>query len=230
MTSEACEEAIYDLSLKHEKLLQALSKCDPEDELCPTESLKKIIARVEKTLDALKSRSVKLTDLGKFRIKVTIPKTSSKKPAHIVIRLDQMRTSKSLEVGNFIIIKPPTGSPFNTPRIVSRSTCVNYSYSFDLPDRTPRTIAFAKASDVEVTIWKFVPEMEIGKGHSVLLASAKAQVLPLCFSPVSSGPLEFKTPEGKKTQYVFEATLSTDEPLIPENGMCIDEQMELIRE
>lgn len=231
-SDESYAEVIDDLTEKHDCLSKALAKCDPEDELCPTASLRGIVERVARTLQALKDRAVCRSDLGKFRIKVTIPRTSSRQSALVTIRLDQMRTSKSLDINYYVVIKAPTGDELTTPRVVSTATCMNYVHTFMIPDRSPRSIAFAKAADVDFTIWKYTPmaEVKIGKGRSTLIASAKAQVMPLCFAAVSSGPLDFKTPTGQKTEYVFEATLTTDEPLIPENGMTIDEQMELIRE
>jgi hypothetical protein len=70
-----------------------------------------------------------------------------------VIRLDQMRTSKPLELNDYIIIRPPIGPELTTPRVVTRFCFFNDTHAFDIPDRSPRNIALAKASDVKFTIW-----------------------------------------------------------------------------
>lgn len=229
---DAYAEKIEQLARQQQLLSDALEKCDPEDEFCPTESLRAVVERVSRTLDALNAREVALSELGKFRVKVMIPKTSSKKPAHITIRVDQQPTSKPLVRNDYVVITPPVGKPFTGPLVPSKWTTVNYSHSFDLPDRSQKTIAFAKTALVEVAIWHFTstPERGVGTGIPSVVATAKVQVLPLCFAAVSTTPLEFKTPDGKKTDYVFGMTLLADDPLMPVNGLCIDEQMELLRD
>ena len=226
-------EKVDQLLRQRDLLVDALAKCDPEDEIFPTDSLRTVVERVSRTLDALKSRSVKLNDLAKFRVKVTIPKTSSKKPAHIAIRVDQLPTSKPLERNDYVVITPPVGKSFTGPLVPSKWTTVNYAHSFDLPDRSQKTIAFAKTAIVEVAICHFTstPELGVGTGKHSVIATAKVQVLPMCFAAVRSAqPLEFKTPDGKKSEYVFGMTMLAEEPLMPVNGLCIDEQVELIRE
>jgi hypothetical protein len=220
------------LSNTRENLLKAFEQCDSDDDQYPTAAIQKAVDRCLNTISELEAQRVFFPDLKLFRIKVTIPTTSTKSPARIVIRLDQMRTSKPLEINDYIIIKPPIGPSFSTPRVAVRDCWFNYTHSFEIPDRSPRSIALAKASDVEFTIWRFTAhyEIAIGKGKVSLLARARAPVLPLCFAVMASTQLEFKTVDGEKTYYAFETTMTTAEPLVPGTKDLLDDQVHLIKE
>jgi hypothetical protein len=226
------QEAVTKLLAIRAKLQAALSQCDADDDQFPTAAIARAIERCSSTIDELQAKTVQLDSLKKFRLRVSIPKTSTRRPAHVVIRLDQMRTSKPLELNDYIVIKPPIGPELTTPRVATRFCFFNYTHAFDIPDRSPRNIALAKASDVEFTIWRYTAEFEkkIGQGRVDLLARAKAPLLPLCFAAMVTTPLEFKTTDGEKTYYAFETTMTTAEPLITERKEIIDEQVELIKE
>jgi hypothetical protein len=215
-----------------EGLLNTLEQCYPDDEQYPTAAITKAIDRCSNTIYELEARRASFSDLKLFRIKVTIPTTPTKCPAQIVLRLDQMRTSKPLEVNDYIVIKPPTGPPFTAPRAASRECWYNYTHSFEIPDRSPRSIALTKAADVEFTIWRYTAhfEIEIGKGKVHLLALAKAPLLPLCFAATSSTQLEFKTPDGEKTYYRFETTMTTPDPIVPGTKDLLEDQVYLIKQ
>jgi hypothetical protein len=214
------------------KLQDALSQCDPDDDQFPTAAISRAIDRCSSTISELQAKTAQFDSLRKFRLRVSIPTASTRHPAQVVIRLDQMRTSKPLELNDYIVIKPPIGPELTTPRVATRFCFFNYTHAFDIPDRSPRNIALTKASDVEFTIWRYTAEFhkKIGQGRVDLLAHAKAPLLPLCFSAMVTTPLEFKTPDGEKTYYAFETTMTTAEPLIPERKEILDEQVELVKE
>jgi hypothetical protein len=225
-------ELVPYLTAKQSTLEAALKKCDPTDEQHPTALLKQILDRISRTLAVLQDKTNSVPRLSKYRFRVSVPRTSAKYPAHINIRLDQKKTSKPLDLNEFFVIKPPLGPVLTTARVASRYCCVNYTHEFDLPDRSPQSIALAKASDVEFCIWRYTAQSEIaiGKGKIDLLAKAKAPLMPLCFAATASCPLEFKTADGDKTEYAFEVVLTTAEPLIPEAGALLDEQLILLKE
>ena len=231
-SEEAYEQAVEQLTRHHNQLLKAVAKCDPEDDLCPIDSIQTIADRIGRTLAALKERSVKLTDLRQFMVKVTVPKVSSRKPVVITIRIDQLPTSRPLEVNEYLVIQSPMGEEHTMPLIVTKSVCVNYTRKFIVPDRTQRTIDFMRTAFIDVSIWKFTltPELGLGTGKKSIVATAKTQFLPLCCSKVNSLQLDFRTPDRQKTDYVFSMTTSTDVPLVREFETCIDEQLALIRE
>jgi hypothetical protein len=222
---------VTSLQETREKLLNALEQCDPSDDQYPTAAISKAIDSCSNTIYELEARRAFFPDLKLFRLKVTIPTTSSKTPAKIVIRLDQMRTSKPLEVNDYIVIKPPIGPALTTPRVASRHSFFNYAHSFEIPDRSPRSIALAKAADVEFTIWRYSAhfEIKIGYGTVDLLASGKVPILPLCFAATSTAHVEFKTPDGDKTYYAFETTMRTGEPLVPGTKDLIDDEVHLLK-
>jgi hypothetical protein len=215
-----------------EKLLNALEECDPDDEQYPTAAVNKAIDRCSNTIYELEARRVSISDLKLYRLKLTVPTTSTKVPAVVSIRLDQMRTSKPLEINDYIVIKPPIGQSFTTPRVASRDCWFNYSFSFEIPNRSPRCVAIAKAGEIEFTIWRYTAHFEvaIGTGKNTVLAQAKAPLLPLCFAAMAATRLEFKTADGERTYYAFEMTMTTEDPIVPGTKDLLEDSLQLLKE
>jgi hypothetical protein len=218
------------LRAARERLLGALGQCDASDEQYPTAAISRAIDACSGTIDALEAGRALCGDLRAFRLRVTVPATSSRAPARIAIRLDQMRVSKPLEVNDYVVIRPPVGPALTTPRVAARNCFFNYAHAFEIPDRSPRSIALAKAADVEFAIWRYTAhfEVRIGHGTAELLASGRVPLLPLCFAAMSTAHIEFKTPDGEKTYYAFETTMRTAEPLVPGTRELIDEEIRLL--
>lgn len=218
---------------KQLELIQAFNACNQKDESSPHEAIRTVVDRMTRTMKSIEHKEAELSDLKKYKVRFVITKTPMNEPLDVNIRLDQLRTSKPLEKNQFIVIKTPLGPSLTTPRIVAANTCVNYTHSFTLPDRSQRSVAMMKASDVEFSIFQYITEFDkkIGKGRVEFVASAVAPLMPLCFSSMTFTPLEFKNNKGEKTNYVFETTMSTKEMLIPENDeIIIDEILELLPE
>ena len=134
---------IKDLEAKKEKLVRALNQCEKDSDVSPYSQISQIINRIDHTIEKLKSEPVILRH---YYVRFAIPKMSTLRPLKVNVRIDQMLDSLPLGLNYFIVVKPPIGDAISMPRVTSKMTQVNYTCSFQFPDRTQKYVSMAKAN------------------------------------------------------------------------------------
>ncbi|OHT12928.1 hypothetical protein TRFO_17088 [Tritrichomonas foetus] len=222
-------DKIADLQEKRKKISDGLALCDTNADQSPAPQMQQIIDRIDKTISVLKTIPIQLKH---YLVRFAIPQSTTNRPLDVRIRIDQMPDSLPLDLNYFIVIKPPFGDTYSTPRVASKMTQVNYVHTFQIPDRSQRSISIAKSNEIVFQIYKYTTQFHIavGKGKTYFVASAKAPLLPLCFSSHATTALEFVDQDGDPMDYKFEVSMLADEPLIPNNNLVIEEQIDLLKE
>jgi len=205
---------INNLQEKKSELCSVLSKCDKTLEDTSVQMLAKAIQAIEISIDEIQKGYKDPSGLKEFKIIVTLPPIINPIPLWIHCRMDQIRESKSIPKNFFIEIAPPIGELYKAPRVFEDNCLQNYQMTFHFGNATSRLYQMIKASELVFSIYH-VPPITVSK-YPVLIGNASIALIPLSFSPSFVQALEFVTPNGKKTGYMFDVRLSSEKPLFPD--------------
>ena len=221
MQKQINDQFIIECNNYIKKYTSALQQCSSNIDPTIPSTLNQAIAALKNTVECLQNGTKKIDELRRFKIQVAIPTAIDPQPISIFCRLDQNYSSKSMDVNSFVEIIPPVGEKYKAPRVIEKNCIYNYTHEFKVGPKTTQNYAMLKACDFKFKIY-YIPHA-VSTPEPILVGQASLGLGPLQFTSSITQKLEFTKEDGSDSGFVFDCKLTMNHPLVPDDGINIDD-------